>query len=311
MTLRAEYWCQHSLVVTVDGPQGPRTTTLDKPFARLSSRRSAEIVLSDLRIASRGLYLHATDAGVFCLGFSHAEAAEEPWHGWLRPGETVGFGPYRISARLAGPSATAERAAPPARDLTEKGTAGEPSPIIAVAFGDHEVARRRLSRALTVVGRLRPAALPIHSNDLSASQLVFYWHAGTLWVIDLLSRLGTSMDGIPVQCAEFPLGSSLTVREVRLTFSGLSASRQTERVEVPVPAGQAEPSLPGPRPPAQEDVPRPAQPSPPEPALQPEPQTPRPVEPPRPEPPWRAELEARQGAFRQEQESWAAQQRQR
>jgi len=328
MTLRAKYWCPHSLVVTVDGPQGPRTTTVDKPFARLSARRSAEIVLPDLRIASRGLYLHATDAGVFCLGFSHAEAAEEPWHGWLQRGETAGFGPYQVSARLAGPPASPEGAAPPGRDLTEKGTAGEPCPIIAVAFGDREVARRRLSRALTVVGRLRPAALPIHSSDLSASHLVFYWDAGTLWVIDLLSRLGTSLEGIPVQCAELPLGCSLTVGEVRLTFAGLFSSRRGGRADLPVAPPAEAPAPTGDKPvleplvaaqqeppPDAEPVDRAptglAEPPPPEPHPQAEREVSRPAEPSPPEPSWRAELEARQRAIREEPDAWAAQQRQR
>ena len=63
-------------------------------------------------------------------------------------------------------------AGPPAAELVPldiKGTAPEPYPIIAIAFGDNEVARRRLSRQLTVVGRLRPSALPTASTATYAA----------------------------------------------------------------------------------------------------------------------------------------------
>jgi len=310
MTLHARYWCRQALVVTVDGPQGPRTTTVEQPFARLSARKSAEIVLADLRIASRGLYLHATDAGVFCLGFSHAETAEEPWRGWLRQEQAVAFGPYQVSARLAGSPASPGGMAPTLPDLAQKGTAGEPCPIIAVAFGDREIARRRLSRSLTVVGRLRPSALPIHSNDLSASHLVFYWEAGTLWVIDLLSRLGTCLEGIPVQCAELPLGCSLTAGEVRLTFSGLFSSRRAKRAEVPIDLPAEAPGLAGEEPPP-EPVAAAAEQEPPSDAEPVERSPTGPAQPSAAEPPWQAELGARQRAFREQQDAWAAQQRQR
>jgi hypothetical protein len=223
MSLRERYWCRHGLVVTVDGPLGVRSTTVEKPFARISTRRGAEVVLPDLKIASRGLYLHATDAGLFGLGFSHTESTEEPFRGWLRPDQIVSLGPYQISARLAGPAGAVP---PDLPNLDEKGTAAEPYPVIAVAFGGAEVARRRLSRPLTFVGRLRPSTLPIQSNDLSASHLVFHWNAGTLWVIDLLSRMGTIVEGTPIQCAELPLGCSLTIGEVRLTFVDLHSTRR-------------------------------------------------------------------------------------
>jgi len=226
MSLRERYWCRHGLVVTVDGPLGLRSTTLDKPFARISTRRGAEVVLPDLKIASRGLYLHATDAGLFGLGFSHTESMEEPFRGWLRPDQIVSLGPYQISARLAGPAGAVPHAPTDLPSLDEKQTAAEPYPVIAVAFGGSEVARRRLSRPLTVVGRLRPSTLPVQSNDLSASHLVFHWNAGTLWVVDLLSRMGTIVEGSPIQCAELPLGCSLTVGEVRLTFVDLHSTRR-------------------------------------------------------------------------------------
>jgi len=323
MSLRERYWCRHGLVVTVDGPLGLRSTTVGKPFARISTRRGAEVVLPDLKIASRGLYLHAIGAGLFALGFSHTESTEEPFRGWLRPDQIISLGPYQISARLAVGAGAVPPAASDLPSLGEKRTAAEPYPVIAVAFGGSEVARRRLSRPLTVVGRLRPSTLPIQSNDLSASHLVFYWNAGTLWVIDLLSRMGTIVEGTPIQCAELPLGCSLTVGEVRLTFVDLHSTRRGKTAgteaepaagdpetagedaaivpqpAAPPPAGDAEPPAAAQAVAVQESTP----------ALQPSPdvldrQLARLEQ-------VHAELESREQGLRRDQEAWIAQQRRR
>lgn len=310
--MHARYWCQHGLVVTVDGPQGPRSVTLDKPFARIGAPRAAEIVLPDLRVAGRGLYLHATEAGVFGLGFSLTATTEKPWRGWLRPGQEIPFGPYRISARLAVPSPVAPPPDLPALDL--KGSSLEPYPVIAVAFDGIEVARRRLSRQLSVVGRLRPSTLPIESSDLSASHVILYWHAGTLWAIDLLSRTGTFLAGSPVDCAELPLGCSLIAGEVQVSFVGLFSSRRSATADE---GSSADSLLPLPEPPLAS-----AEPVPPGVAAEASPSPPAMPGAPAPElaieianqrnlvEELRAELHDRERALREEQEQWLAQQKQ-
>lgn len=214
-------WCQHGLAISVEGPQGAWSTTVERPFARISAQNGAEVVLPDPRVGSRGIYLHATDAGVYAVGFSHAETGEKPWRGWLEPEQWLTIGPYRISARSPGlegpPDATVFRGL----DLDQKGSSPSPYPILSVCFHDRETARRKLSRQLTIVGRLRPSALPIQSNDLSASHLALYWDGKRLWAIDLLSRMGVRKDRVPIQCAELPLGASLAIGEVTLIYTGL------------------------------------------------------------------------------------------
>jgi pSer/pThr/pTyr-binding forkhead associated (FHA) protein len=110
--------------------------------------------------------------------------------------------------------------------LDAKEVSLESFPMIAVAFGENEVARRRLSRPLTVVGRVRPSALPVQSNDLSAAHLVFYWNGSRLWAVDLLSRMGTTTQGAAVDWTELQQGGSLAIGEVTLTFVGVSSVRR-------------------------------------------------------------------------------------
>ena len=258
-------WCEHGLVVVVEGPQGRTLTTTEKPYARVGAHAKSDVVLSGPGVPRRGLYLHATHAGVFCVRLSDEDSAAEPGRGWLLPDQAVLLGPYRVSAHLAdagkgdrhllceAPNGTAGGAVRPFRqkvpvtfsgpcrpetgdgrpqalepDLEARGSAEAPYPVIAVSFAGREVARRRLGRRLTVVGRCRPSTLPIWGSDLSAPHLVFYWEAGVLWAIDLVSRKGTRLDGAPVEVAQVPLGGSVALGDVELTYSGLTGGRSLE-----------------------------------------------------------------------------------
>lgn len=196
-------------------------TTVEKPYARIGSHEGSEVVLAARGVPRRGLYLHATDAGVFCVRLRDEGPRAGLFRGWLLPHQATPLGPYRVSAHLAEGNESPGAGGP---DLEARGSAEAPYPVVAVSFAGREVARRRLRRRLTVVGRCRPSTLPIWGGDLSAPHLAFYWEAGILWVIDLLSRRGTWLDGAPVEVAQLPLGRSLTLGEVVLNYSGLAGA---------------------------------------------------------------------------------------
>jgi len=219
MAAEGRRWSQHGLVVIVDGPDGRTVTTLERPYARVGSHERSEVVLAARGVPRRGLYLHATDGGVFCVRLRDEGPRGGLFRGWLLPHQAAPLGPYRVSAHVADANESSDAGGP---DLEARGSAEAPYPVVAVSFGGREVARRRLRRRLTVVGRCRPSTLPIWGGDLSAPHLAFYWEAGILWVIDLLSRRGTWLDGAPVEVAQLPLGRSLTLGEVVLTYSGLA-----------------------------------------------------------------------------------------
>ena len=213
VTSPSQYWCQYHLVVTVEGPEGTHSVTVAKPFARVGADRSADVVLPQGRLPRRALYLHGTENGVFWVNLAELADGDGPLRGWLRAEEAILFGPYRISARL---TSNGHAPALPLPDLCAKGTVPEPQPSLLIAFGDQPVACRRLSRRLTLVGRRRPSALRISSHDLSASHLVLYWEAGSIWVVDLLSRTGTKLDGETIEASPLPAGTWLSVGEVKL-----------------------------------------------------------------------------------------------
>ena len=215
VTTQSKYWCDKGLVITVDGPDGRRRVEVDKPFARLGSHKSSEVLIPDKRISRRRFYFHATDDGVFCVNFSHLKSAVDQSRGWLDPNDTIKMGAYRVSAQLAGPA----EAQPPSKnrpDLEARDTAAEPRPVLAMSIKGKEVDEREVRRQLTVLGRRVPSTLRITSYSVSSTHCILYWNSGVLWVVDLFSVNGTRLRGRRVDAAEFPPGDTLKVGRAEL-----------------------------------------------------------------------------------------------
>lgn len=224
MTTRSRYWCEKGLLVTVEGPEGSFRTTIEKPFARIGSHPSSEVVLPGPQVAQRGLYLHATDAGVFCINLLQAGCAADEVIGWLDSNRAITLGPYKVSAQLAGGSEAVADAQP---DLDAKGAVAPPFPRISVSIDGREVAERRLRRRLTVLGRGKSSTMRLMGNYVSAVHCVTYWDGDTLWVVDLLSANGTAFEGEAIEVVELPLGSSFVLGNVRLTFASMGDERKS------------------------------------------------------------------------------------
>jgi pSer/pThr/pTyr-binding forkhead associated (FHA) protein len=215
VTTQSKYWCDKGLVITVVGPDGRRRIEVDKPFARLGSHNSSEVVIPDKRISRRRFYFHATDDGVFCVNLSHLKTAVDQDRGWLNPNHAIKMGPYRVSAQLAGHA----DAPPPSEtrpDLEARETAAQPRPVLAMSIEGKEVAEREVRRQLTVIGRRIPSTLRITSYSVSSTHCVLYWDSRLLWVVDLFSANGTRLHGRRVDAAQFPPGETLKVGRAEL-----------------------------------------------------------------------------------------------
>ncbi|MCR4411965.1 MAG: FHA domain-containing protein [Thermoguttaceae bacterium] len=227
-------WCAQRLAITVEGPEKRFSVTTEAPFARIGSDEAAEVVLRHGRLPRRGLYLHATDEGVFWINLASPDTVKEVPRGWLPPDRRIHFGPYRISARVVH---EAQRSAGAFADLCAKGSLPEPHPRIVVMLGDLELARRRLTRRLTLVGRRPPAALRIDNDDLSDPHLVLYWQAGSLWAIDLLSRNGLRLNGSPIDVGRVPEGASIALGAIEIRYAPKSNGQGNIQTAVPLPTG--------------------------------------------------------------------------
>ena len=234
--MQSDYWCSRSLVITVEGPGGRQRVEVDKPFARLGSHDLSEVLIPDKGISRRRLYFHATDDGVFCVDLAHIKLGTSP-RGWLRMDDSIKLGAYRIWAQLGSPAAS--EAWPQGKtmaDLEAKETAAEPQPVLVMSIKGKEVARRYLTRQLTVLGRRSPSTLRITSHSVSATHCVLYWKSDVLWVVDLFSGNGTRLQGRPIDVARISPGESLKIGPAELhlvdMFEKLPDGNEVEPAEI-------------------------------------------------------------------------------
>jgi hypothetical protein len=216
VTTRPEYWCDRSLLVTLDGPDGRRIIRVEKPFARIAAHEASEVVLQDHRIAGQSLYLHATESGVFYLVLPRSTPGRPSPAGWLQPKQQIPFGPYLVSAQLA--DQKEDPPSVPEPDLTARGAIADPRPLVAVSLDDHELATCRLSRRLTVLGSHRSSNVQLKGGHVCDTHAILYWSNPTLWVVDLLSPVGTLFEGRPIEAMRLPEGESIVLGNVTLTL---------------------------------------------------------------------------------------------
>jgi hypothetical protein len=228
MASESGYWSDRSLVITVNGPDGSSSVCIAKPFARVGSHKSSEIVLPK-DIPSRWLYFHASQEGVFWIKLSPSAAGDRNTQGWLDPGQTLALGTYRIGARLEGD--------PVGRlpgDWTEQGTVEAPYPTMLIADTDRGAYRQPLTRRLTVIGRRKPSHIRLADHSVSRSHCVLYWDLGRMWVIDLLSGNGTKLSGEPVDATFLRKGTCLELGSARLCLEGQPDRQGAAKPDPPV-----------------------------------------------------------------------------
>ena len=206
--------------MTVGGPQGRSTITVNKPFARIGSHLRSEVVLKGAGIDLRCLYLHATPEGVFCVRLLPTQRITLGSGSWLKPDELVQVGPYTISARLQRVSSPK----PPLAALTAWGSAAPPLPVCEILVDGKIRDKRRFRARLNLIGRRRGLALQLQGQQVSGSHCALYWDSGRLWCIDLLSSNGTLLQDQPVDCALLEIGQSLQIGEYSLLLKRLSRS---------------------------------------------------------------------------------------
>lgn len=211
--MAAEYWCSQNLVVTVEGPEGRSATTIGKPFARIGGHGSSEVALPHKSVAQRSIYLHAIDAGVYCVHLAGPDSEPSEERGsWLAPDQAVQIGPYRVTVRLADQPAEAELPQP---DL-EATDATLPHPTLLIVYRGRAIANYSLRRRLTIVGRGRRSTLQLADTRVSFTHCILYREEDRLWVVDLLSSNGTSRAGNPLEAAKVEPGDALVLGNVQL-----------------------------------------------------------------------------------------------
>ena len=166
-----QLWSDRQVTVRVEGPDGERTVEVGKPYARIGSDQRAEVILEGPSVPRLGLYLHATDDGVFCTSLTKPRASVEGngHHGygeWLSDTRSTSLGDYKIYASFTEGTAPQVDAMPA---LSQKGHAPLPIPVIGILVENQRRGVYRAHRSLTIVGRSDPSDLRLKSEFVSST----------------------------------------------------------------------------------------------------------------------------------------------
>ncbi|HEY8505559.1 MAG TPA: FHA domain-containing protein, partial [Gemmataceae bacterium] len=244
----------------------PEELVLERPFAMLGASPANDVVLDHAAVSRRHAYLQAVAGRVYCIDLGSRTGLV--WDrqirpsGWVGAGEEVFIGPFRFTTS-ASPAAS-----PVAPDPAEgwdplhtRIKEGErmPALVLEMDSAGYKRTRWQLSRVLALVGRDRGCKLWLAAESVSAFHCSLVGTPGGVWVVDLLSREGTYVNGNRVAFRRLEDGDRLRVGRVQIRAwydsisggaSGTALAPAAEPAPPPPPARRSRPGRPAARPPA-------------------------------------------------------------
>lgn len=191
-----------------------------QPFVVVGRDPKADLTLDDELISTRHAFLQIIGGRVFCVDLGSRSGlhwgAESRAAGWLLPGESIGIGPYRL--RLAGAAREPGHLAWPNPMVVARLPGGWPLDRITLKFPDvtPEPARWRPRRVLAMVGRSSRCHLRIPDEAVSLFHCALLRTTQGVWMVDLLSREGTRINGVMARSGRLNDGDTLHVARYRV-----------------------------------------------------------------------------------------------
>ncbi len=221
----------------------PARHSLDGPAVVVGSAARSTLCLDEVTVSQRHAFLQVLGGRLFALdldGRGGIRIDGAPARGgWVDPGQVLGVGPFEIR-RLDAPPPEAPLVSDPLDErLPVNGT--YPLAWFDIFEGNLHVARWRLNRVLSLVGRSTRCRVRLPDVSVSGVHCVVVATPTGVWVVDLLSREGTRLRGEPIQLARLDEGDLLEVGNYRLRITFQSGQHRT------VPAASAAPTETTPR----------------------------------------------------------------
>lgn len=208
----------------------------DQPFLVLGKAPHVDLQLKDREVSRRHAYLQVVAGGVYCIDLLSRTAlhwAQGPDRfGWLDLEEVLGIGPFRIRV-LGGIQALPHGAVRNWKPLATLLPRGEPLPGVdleSVVTAGRSVLWR-ISRVLTLVGEADDCKLRIREETVSRFCCCLVHTAAGTWVVDLLGRPGTMVNGKLVRWCRLDDGDSLGIGTVslRVRYQGAGSASEPGR----------------------------------------------------------------------------------
>lgn len=213
-----------------------------QPFAVVGRDPKSDLALEGELVSTRHAYLQIIEGRVFCVDLGSRSGlywgGESRPAGWLSPGESIGVGSYRL--RLVGPVREPPRLPWPNPMAVARLPGGVPLSRVTLKFPDvvPEPARWRPRRVLALVGRSSRCHLRVPDEAVSLFHCALIRTTRGVWMVDLLSREGTRINGALARSGRLDDGDTMHVARYRVLVAEDESSGATGEA----PASSREPA---------------------------------------------------------------------
>jgi pSer/pThr/pTyr-binding forkhead associated (FHA) protein len=189
--------------------------TFELPFVLIGRDPHNDLVLNKKSVSQRHTYLQVIRGRVFFfdlksrLGTRLADELRSK--GWLAADPLI-IWPFAIS--LLDPPNLSESDQPDLADpLTSRTAAndGLPEVVLSVRNGPHNRGRWRMTREMALVGRHPTCKIHLVDPNISTFHCSLVRTPRGLWMVDLLSRTGVQVNGVPMKWAPLADGDWLDI----------------------------------------------------------------------------------------------------
>jgi pSer/pThr/pTyr-binding forkhead associated (FHA) protein len=245
--------CRAALAITVErqGSRGAQPHVLRSPFVLLGRDERNHVCLADGEVSRRHAYWQVLDGAVYCVDLGSRTGVR--WHGeprqadWVSAEDALQIGPFFVS--LAEGALPVPHDGPePWRPLAPDSPGSPPAPAWSLELPSG--VRWQVNRALTLVGKSPRCKLRPNSPGASQFHCSLVRAVEGVWVVDLLSRKGTYVNGERVRWALLEEGDELRIDRVVLHLRGEASDASGVSIALgegagaaflsPPPEGQAE-----------------------------------------------------------------------
>jgi pSer/pThr/pTyr-binding forkhead associated (FHA) protein len=205
------------------GMAGTQGRLISQPYVVIGRNPAADLVLDHPKVAPRQLYLQVLDGRVFAVdlyGKAEHDQNDDPTRSmfWIDAGQAVDAGPYRVALRTheqdhATSPETPTSTPPTSRSYPQaglaEGTLEFPDPTIQPSIW-------RISRALVLIGWSPLCRVRLTGHGVSRIHASLVRTTSGIWLVDLLGRGGTAVNGLSVRLARLNDGDDLRIGSQRL-----------------------------------------------------------------------------------------------
>jgi pSer/pThr/pTyr-binding forkhead associated (FHA) protein len=176
-----------------------------QPFALLGRDPANDLYLDDPQVSQRHAYAQVIGGRLFCVDLGSRSGLHcngvPGTYGWVDPGQSFEIGPFLI--RYAGPGANPPAALLGINPLESRGIDPQLLPPMTLEFanGLTRQSRWRVNRILTFAGRASGCKLQLADVTVSRYHCALLGTPQGLWIIDLLGKDGTRVNGERVRWA--------------------------------------------------------------------------------------------------------------